>query len=90
MFLTGEPQYPAERTLLVSGAIDLVMQSKAEGGRVVQTPVAQEYEWEDNAASRAELRSTNADRPQVLHSLRVEEDGGMGWQSSRSFAVSSF
>ena len=40
MFLTGEPQYPAERTLLVSGAIDLVMQSKAEGGRVVQTPDA--------------------------------------------------
>ena len=30
----------SERTLLVSGAIDLVMQSKAEGGRVVQTPDA--------------------------------------------------
>ena len=82
-----------QKGLPVPGLADLVRAVRpfqTRKGRVVQTPVAQEYEWEDNAASRAELRSTNADRPQVLHALRVEEDGGMGWQSSRSFAVSSF
>ena len=38
MFLTGEAQYPAERTLLVTGAIDLVMQSRARAGVALETP----------------------------------------------------
>ena len=38
MFTTGEPQYPAERTLLATGAIDAVMRSRAAGHTVLETP----------------------------------------------------
>ncbi|MCH8206250.1 MAG: hypothetical protein IH956_04525 [Chloroflexi bacterium] len=38
MFLTGEPQYPVERTLLVSGALDALMESRYLGHVRVETP----------------------------------------------------
>lgn len=38
MFLTGEPQYPVERTLLVSGALDALMESRYRGHTRVETP----------------------------------------------------
>jgi len=38
MFLTGTPSWPVERTLLSSGMLDAALISKAEGGRVVETP----------------------------------------------------
>ena len=38
MFLTGRPQYPLERTLLVSGALDAAMESRYRGHVRVDTP----------------------------------------------------
>ena len=38
MFLTGEAQYPAERTLLTTGVLDAVMQSLHQGGARIETP----------------------------------------------------
>jgi hypothetical protein len=38
MFLTGKPQYPAERTLLVSGALEALMDSRYRGYVRVPTP----------------------------------------------------
>ena len=37
-FRTGVPPYPCERTLLITGIIDAVMNSRSEGHRVVDTP----------------------------------------------------
>ena len=37
-FRTGVPPYPCERTLLITGVIDAVMNSRSEGCRVVDTP----------------------------------------------------
>ena len=38
MFLTGQPQYPVERTLLVSGVLDALMESRYRGHARVETP----------------------------------------------------
>ena len=38
MFLTGVPQYPVERTLLVSGALDAAMDSMYHGNVRLETP----------------------------------------------------
>ena len=38
MFLTGEPQYPVERTLLVTGGLDAIMTSQHEGDVRLETP----------------------------------------------------
>ena len=38
MFLTGLPQYPVERTLLVSGALDALMDSRYQGHSRIETP----------------------------------------------------
>ena len=38
MFLTGKPQYPVERTLLVSGALEALMDSRYRGHVRVLTP----------------------------------------------------
>ena len=37
-FRTGQPPYPVERTLLVSGALDAAMRSHHAGGQPVETP----------------------------------------------------
>ena len=38
MFLSGEPQYPVERTLVVSGALDALMDSRHRGHIRLETP----------------------------------------------------
>ena len=38
MFLSGEPQYPVERTLLVTGALDALMDSRYRGHVRIETP----------------------------------------------------
>lgn len=38
MFHSGKPTWNVERTLLVSGALDALLQSKVAGGKVIETP----------------------------------------------------
>ena len=38
MFLTGEPRYPVERTLLITGALETLLDSKCQGAKELDTP----------------------------------------------------
>ncbi len=38
MILTGKPSWPVERTVLTSGALDALLKSKSQGGKVIITP----------------------------------------------------
>ncbi len=50
---TGKPAYPVERTLLTTGVLDALMQSAANGNRVVKTPeLAVRYQPVDWAFAR--------------------------------------
>jgi hypothetical protein len=51
MMTTGVPQYPVERTLLATGAIDAVMRSRGAGHSVVETPWLAEVQYAPPAAA---------------------------------------
>ena len=38
MFRSGKPSYPVDRTLLVTGVLDALHDSRAAGGRRIETP----------------------------------------------------
>lgn len=68
MFETGEPVYPVERTLLVSGMLNELLRSlNLEGGAQIQTPhldVSYQTDWEWNQpVPRPPGRSTSEDFP---------------------------
>jgi hypothetical protein len=70
MFLSGKPQYPAERTLLVSGAIDAAMDSMYRGDVRLETP---HLDVAYRAPYRAPIRPT-APRPQGASTVPFESD----------------
>lgn len=47
MILTGEPAWPVERTLMSSGALDALLQSRLEGGKRLETPHLN-FDYESN------------------------------------------
>jgi hypothetical protein len=46
MFHTGEPSWPAERTLLTSGMLDFLLVSKRDGGKLLPTPALEAVRYE--------------------------------------------
>jgi hypothetical protein len=38
MMVTGKPRYPVERTLLTGGMLSYLIDSKAAGGKRIETP----------------------------------------------------
>ena len=53
LFLTGQPQYPVERTLLISGALEALMESRYRGHARLETPhLSVAYEPLDTAPIR--------------------------------------
>ena len=49
MFVTGVPQYPVERTLLVTGVLDALMHSRASGHGRIETPYLAEVAYRSYA-----------------------------------------
>jgi hypothetical protein len=49
MMQTGRPAWPVERTLLTSGVLDALLQSKLQGGKVLETPYLDiHYQYDGN------------------------------------------
>ena len=68
MFLSGEPQYPVERTLLVTGGLDAIMTSRHEGDVRLETPHL------DVAYRANEKRAIQPTRPEPAGSSLVPFD----------------
>ncbi len=70
MFLSLEPQYPVERTLLVTGALDALMDSRFRGHVRLETP---HLDVCYQAPAKPPIRPT-APRPQGASTVPFEED----------------
>ena len=46
MVVTGKPAYPVERTLLTTGMLCALLQSRAEGGTTIATPQLAEIHYQ--------------------------------------------
>ena len=46
MFLTGKPSYPVERTLIVTGALAYLMDSRHAGGKRLETPDLSKFSYQ--------------------------------------------
>lgn len=70
MFLTGQEPYPAERTLLTTGAVEAAMQSYEQGGGVIKTPHLEiayhARDWRAMQESGATWKIITADQPQPV------------------------
>ena len=68
LFITGEPPYPVERTLMVSGALEAAIKSHAAGGKAWRTPYLEfAYKAKDFGPFRengASWKLITADTPQ--------------------------
>jgi len=69
MFITGIPQYPAERTLLTTGIIDAAMNSKYQGYKRIPTPY---LDVTYRSYEKAPIRPVEP-RPQVALQLNIED-----------------
>ncbi|MFT5365564.1 MAG: hypothetical protein ACI8V2_000504 [Candidatus Latescibacterota bacterium] len=58
MFLTGKPQYPVERTLLITGALEALMNSRHQGHIRIETP---HLDVSYRSYETLPIRSTNED-----------------------------
>ena len=74
MFLTGKPQYPVERTLLISGALEALMESRYRGHVRIETP---HLDVSYRSYDKTPIRPTNA-RPTGPAAVpwRTEEKAG--------------
>ena len=68
LFITGTEPYPAERTLLTTGAVEAVMQSYEQGGQTIDTPhlkfAWQPVNWAAQRENGATWRMITAETPQ--------------------------
>ena len=93
MMLTNKPAWPAERTLMSSGALNALLTSRVEGGRRLETPYLEfgyQSGWRSASSSDATLvRTINCVVRQmvvVLNGGRIETDWAL-WHLFRRQAV---
>ncbi len=70
LFVKGQEPYPAERTLLTTGAVEAVMRSYEQGGGPIKTPHLeipyQPTDWQAMRETGATWRIITADLPQPI------------------------
>jgi len=71
LFLTGVPAYPVERTLLVSGALDALMESRYQGHIRIETP---HLDVQYQSYHEMPIRS-RASRPKGASLVSLDEKG---------------
>jgi hypothetical protein len=76
-FKTGQPPYPVERTLLVSGVLDAAMHSHKDGGKRIDTPELEfSYTPQDFTAFRETGESWKVITPEMPEPTKFEPGTG--------------